>query len=249
MNEMEVNGNSLMSESLPKPKRNAVSFVVDNNERPKLSKAKSFRPSKMKNELSHMISSPTKITSKPANNQDEEEDEFARADSDDSDDYDGLPPTEEVPMICPVVPLDRDKIDKMDITLERNSRSSNIDQNEINDLPITQTVEDSQLVKPAATMVDLKLSNRQKAPTQAFRKINSEELTDACNLSLPKTKAVSFINKSRDNYMILEAIEESPSSRPHQRIEESKDLNFGLLANLSPTHQMDVDDDEEDGLP
>ena len=53
--------------------------------------------------------------------------------------------------------------------------------------------------------------------------------------------------------MILESIEESPNSRPNRRnIEESKDLNFEMLANTSPTNGMEVDqdeDDDEDGLP
>ncbi len=61
-------------------------------------------------------------------------------------------------MISPVEPLDREK---MDITLERISSSND---HEANDLPITQTVDDSQLVKPAK-MIDLKLSTRTKAPT------------------------------------------------------------------------------------
>ena len=71
------------------------------------------------------------------------DDDFDRADSDDSeDDYDGVPRTEEIPLPPSVLPLDRDK---MEITLERHSSSS---AQEMLDVPITQTVEDSQLVRP-----------------------------------------------------------------------------------------------------
>ena len=38
----DINGSNVISESLPKPKRNAVSFV----DRPKLTKTKSMRPKK-----------------------------------------------------------------------------------------------------------------------------------------------------------------------------------------------------------
>ena len=44
-------------------------------------------------------------------------------------------------MINPVEPLDREK---MDITLERNSRGSN--DHEMSGVPLTQMVEDSQIV-------------------------------------------------------------------------------------------------------
>ena len=68
-------------------------------------------------------------------------------------------------------------------------------------------------------------------------------------MQLPKSKAVSFINK---NPMILESIEESPGSRsrPHIKLEDGKDLNFGELAvrQNSPSGQMEVDDGG-DGLP
>ena len=122
---------SCMGESLPRPKmRNAVSFV----DRPKMSKTKSLRPSKA-NKTSALFPSEQVEHSMPANNQDDED--FDRAESDDSDDYDGVPQTEEIPQIAPVQPLDRDK---MEITLDRTSNSNEPD---IQELPITQTVEDS----------------------------------------------------------------------------------------------------------
>ena len=169
--------------------------------------------------------------SKPANNQDED-DEFARADSDDSDTYDALSPQNEVPMISPVEPLE----DKIDLNLAGS-----------NDLPIIETVDDSHLVKP--TRAEKASSGRYKHPT-LFRKISSMEVSDSNHLQLPKAKAASYIIP---NQMILESIEESPNSRPNRRnIEESKDLNFEMLANTSPTNGMEVDqdeDDDEDGLP
>ena len=86
-----------MTGSLPQAKqRNAVSFI----DRPKLSKTKSLRPTKMQQR-----SSPTaglKGISKPANNQDEVSDgpirdeDFSRADSEDSDEYGGVPKTEDI---------------------------------------------------------------------------------------------------------------------------------------------------------
>ena len=52
--------------------------------------------------------------------------------------------------------------------------------------------------------------------------------------------------------MILESIEESPASRsrPHIKLEDGKDLNFGELVGQrsSPNAQMEVDDGG-DGLP
>ena len=95
-----------------------------------LLKTKSFRPSKT---ARPPAVEPPKLDlslCKPANEQDEDED-FQRAESNDSDeDYDGVPDTEEVPMIVQVVP-DTPK-DKMEITLEQNSNS--IEQ-EMLDLP------------------------------------------------------------------------------------------------------------------
>ena len=66
-----------------------------------------------------------------------------------------------------------------------------------------------------------------------------------------KNKAISFIDK---NHMILEAIEESPASRSHLKIEDGQELNFESLMeqnSLSPTggQPMVIDDEEEDGLP
>ena len=62
-----------------------------------------------------------------------------------------------------------------------------------------------------------------------FKRQGSEQLIyDSQHLQLPKSKAVSFINK---NPMILESIEESPASRsrPHIKLEDGEDLNFGQL--------------------
>lgn len=69
---------------------------------------------------------------------------------------------------------------------------------------------------------------------------------DTNQLILPKSKAVSFIDK---NCSILEAIEESPASRSALKIEESSDLNFEkIMQQHSPLNRMCVDDDD-DGLP
>ena len=57
-----------------------------------------------------------------------------------------MPDTEEIPMVIQVIP-DTPNNDKMEITLEQNSNS--IEQ-EMLDLPQTQTVEDNQLQKPLA---------------------------------------------------------------------------------------------------
>jgi len=128
-------------------------------------------------------------------------------------------PRYEPPMIAPVVNLGCLE-EKMDIDME-------------NDLPQTQTVDDIQLQKP-------------KLKRQSQSKTVCPELYDASHLALPKNKAVSFIDK---NPSVLEAIEESPASRLHQKIDEDTDLNFEkLMQQNSPTQQMCVDDDE-DGLP
>ena len=115
-----------MVDTLPQAKqRNAVSFV----DRPKLSKTKSLRP--VKKESSPVASGGVKIKLNLGNAMDEDDD-FARAESDDSeDDYDGVPRTEEIPLLPGVMPLDRDK---MEITLERHSSSS---AQEMLDVPIT----------------------------------------------------------------------------------------------------------------
>ena len=85
-----------MDETLPNPvQRNAVSF----KERPKMTKTKSFKTKSLK-VLSPDKASPTlDLKTKPALEVDDEDDFGPRAESDDSDDYDGVPRTEEVPMI------------------------------------------------------------------------------------------------------------------------------------------------------
>ena len=121
-----------MGESLPNPRKAPVQF----NERPKLSKTKSFKPNKMQRP------SPPKLDfrlCKPANEQDDDDDDFRRAEDDDSDeDYDGVPRTEEIPMI-EVVPAEPN--DKMEVTTLSNHNS--VEHDVLNDLPQTQTVDDS----------------------------------------------------------------------------------------------------------
>lgn len=112
-----------MTGSLPQPKqRNAVSFI----DRPKLSKTKSLRPSKL-----HEPQSPTadlKGISKPANEQDEEvsnsaiqDEDFSRAISDDS--YDGVPKTEDIRLPKIEEPNDElsGAVDKLHLNLENHS--------------------------------------------------------------------------------------------------------------------------------
>lgn len=80
------------------------------------------------------------IPIKSTNCQDDEDDFGPRAESDDSDDdYDGVPRTEDIPVIHPIKPLDSDKIDN---SMDKNEIS--IDQ-EILDLPQTSIVEDHTL--------------------------------------------------------------------------------------------------------
>ena len=98
----------------------------------------------------------------------------------------------------------------MEVTLDRNSNSVD---HEILDVPITQTVEDSQLgMSDTGAPAMLKKDNKVKSTLiRDIRKMGSAELVDSHHLTLPKSKAVSFIDK---NHMILESIEESPGSRP-----------------------------------
>ena len=70
--------------------------------------------------------------------QDDEDDFGPRAESDDSDDYDGVPRTEEVPMITTTEIKSQDE-DKMDVTLEKNENSVD------HGLPQTQIVEEHTL--------------------------------------------------------------------------------------------------------
>lgn len=122
-----------MTDSLPIPKKAPVTFC----ERPKLSKTKSFKPNKIEK------MSPPRLDlglCKPANEQDEDED-FSRAEDDDSDeDYDGVPCTEEIPLV-EVIPVETS--DRMEMTMEQNSNS--VEHENLNDLPQTQTVDDYQL--------------------------------------------------------------------------------------------------------
>ena len=45
-------------------------------------------------------------------------------------------------------------------------------------------------------------------------------------MQLPKSKAISFIDKNLMNSMILESIEESPGSKARIKIDKTRDLNF-----------------------
>ena len=115
---------------LPEPKmRNAVSFT----DRPQLTRGGALHPNSKNSEEPLTKLDLTKC--KPANEQDS--DDFARADSEDSDDYDGVPRTEEIPMVIPVSSVD--DCDKMEVTLEEHSVE--------NDLPLTKTVDDTHLQK------------------------------------------------------------------------------------------------------
>ena len=68
-------------------------------------------------------------------------------------------------------------------------------------------------------------------------------------MQLPKSKAISFIDKNLMNSMILESIEESPGSKARIKIDKTRDLNFEqLVQQQNPDYEMVVDD-EEDGLP
>ena len=122
-----------MTETLPEAQqRNAVSFV----DKPKLSKTKSYKPEKKNKKFSL----PQKQSnSKPANEQDNDDDDFARAEESDSSDYDndGVPRTELIPS------PHQKKIgrEQMEITLERFSNSN--DPENLGDVPITQTVDDA----------------------------------------------------------------------------------------------------------
>ena len=113
-------------------------------------------------------------------------------------------------MVIQVIP-DTPNNDKMEITLEQNSNS--IEQ-EMLDLPQTQTVEDNQLQKQLAQENQFIVLKR--------RKQSSSEIYDSPQqnqqLQLPKNKAVSFIDK---NPLFLEPIEESPNSRP---LSKAKDM-------------------------
>ena len=85
--------------------------------------------------------------------------------------------------------------------------------------------------------------------TLQFRKMGQVELYDSQQLQLPKSKAISLIDKNLMNSMILESIEESPGSKAHIKIDKTRDLNFEqLVQQQNPDIEMAVDD-EEDGLP
>ena len=130
-----------MTETLPEAQeRNAVSFV----DRPKLSKTKSYKPEKKKQKFS-LAQKPS--NNKPANEQDNDDDDFARAEESDSSDYDndGVPRTE----LIPSPHQDRIVREQMEITLERFSNSN--DTEILDDMPITQTVDDAQLGIPKRT--------------------------------------------------------------------------------------------------
>ena len=121
---MEVDDYPLVSgdSGLPKPKqRNAVSF----NEKPKFKKTKSIGPNKQQR-------SPEQLASKQSNDQEQfdvDDDDFPNA-SDDSDEYDGLPKTEEIPYLNEV------KQNKIEIVLDRNP--ANCQDNDIlDDVPMT----------------------------------------------------------------------------------------------------------------
>ena len=127
---MEI-GETRMAESLPQMQQNqksAVQFV----DKPKFSKTKSLRPSKKNNKKFSLT------VNKPANEQDNDDEDFARAEDSDTSDYDdGVPRIVEIPSPNNGKPADQDK---MEITLEHFSNSND---QEILDVPVTQTVDDA----------------------------------------------------------------------------------------------------------
>ena len=106
----------------------------------------------------------------------------------------------------------------MEITLERFSNSND---QEILDVPITQTVDDAQLGFPQDRIT---LGIKGKSTLQ-FKRGNNDSLIngDSGTLQLPKCKAVSFIDK---NHMILESIDESPGATPTLKLKDDMELNF-----------------------
>lgn len=191
-----------------------------------MSKTKSVKPTKYNKQQPIIIEGlrdKDGFECNPTNDQDFEE--FARDDSSDSSDYDGVPRIEEIPMINPVEQLDREK---MEITLDRNSRGSN--DHEMSGVPLTQMVEDSQIVMQTADTDKFSTFSDQRKKIQksskSFRRISSTELHTESATLLQLPKAVSFIDK---NNMILESIEESPSSKPNLPMTKSKEINFESL--------------------
>ena len=105
------------------------------------------------------------------------------------------------------------------------------------DLPQTQTVDDAQL------QLQDQLRN-----SRFRKKVSSSEIYDPPKhlLQLPKSKAVSFIGIG-NTPLILEAIEESPNSRPVQgKIDnEMKDVGFTHMIEANMQQNQNADEDPD----
>lgn len=125
----------VMTEDVGQSKRTAVHFL---EKRPKFEKSRSYKPpsqlSMSKHQPPEKLSDPPTLplSAKPAMLQDID-DGFGDDGDEDSDGYDGVPKTEEVPMVAPIEASDEP--DKMEITLDRASRHST--DPEVLDVPLT----------------------------------------------------------------------------------------------------------------